>query len=108
MADDIVERLRPTADNDRTVLRAADALRAEGFGMLAVELRRWADDNTATKSEAATEIESLRAERDRLREALRQIADLDDIEAALDPQWAINRANRALTTRNPEPPNVDI
>lgn len=29
-------------------------------------------------------------------EALRQIADLDEVESALDPEWTINRARQAL------------
>lgn len=41
------------------------------------------------------------AEIARLREALRQIADLDEVEAALDPEWTINRARAALNREKP-------
>ena len=40
--------------------------------------------------------ESLRAQRDALLEALSQIAEMDRIDAALDPQWAVRVARAAI------------
>jgi len=42
------------------------------------------------------EVEAIEAQRDKLKMALRQIADLDEVESALDPEWTINRARQAL------------
>lgn len=44
------------------------------------------------------ELLSLRAENARLREAMEWVAMQDDIELALDPQWAKRMANAALST----------
>jgi hypothetical protein len=42
------------------------------------------------------EIEKLKAQRDALLEALGQIAEMDRIDAALDPQWAVRVARAAI------------
>lgn len=44
----------------------------------------------------ADHLRAAEAQRDKLKMALRQIADLDEVESALDPEWTINRARQAL------------
>ncbi len=48
---------------------------------------------------AAAALSSQAAEIEMLKKALGQIADLDGVDAALDPEWAINVARAALTPK---------
>jgi len=65
------------------------------------KLKFWADwhgdkETADTFREAIKEIERLRAENERLREALIEIKNADPVDMALDPQWPSRIAKHAL------------
>lgn len=97
--EDHADMLRELRNDMRAAIAAADKVRAEGFDIQAEVDAWWLTDRHFTDlanrafSAGLAKGEAARAA---LVEALEKIAKQDDIELALDPQWAKFVARHAL------------